>query len=767
MYLFFYVTSFMFVVILTSVSLVCYCQNENLNFDSLSIQEKHLIFSKIKSKTDTPFTMLGKSVMEYSMNHDSIWRMRKFQFPKNIAKSTFKSMNLKRPYLTATDKLKRGNQFVKFNGGYLNYNAGYRNFVDTPLLENNVAQHTLNGNFAFTVADLPLQVSYLLRRTNSDYFRNLNDVRIVIDIQNLHQNIYKRSVNEFIKKVDLLRDSASNVISQNLQKKYDQDLTAFTAIFNDQSLVQAKELINVKELTWDMTIPDSLAKIKSDSIRQEASEYLSLYKKSIEELNRLKYLADSIKAIYDNSLMQVKNIKNVISGNNFNYGHYRKMLQDSLMKKSNLKLLSNKDRWLLGIRSFGLGRTSINSSELTAKNLEIKGINFEYNSWYYFSFTAGIVDYRFRDFNIQNPTRPKQYFSMGRIGIGDINRSFVIASFFHGQKQLYQNNSGTHKNILLTSGISIEAKYQLNRYNYVKAEIAESSAPDFRLYPQSKKSNWSLSDKSNKAYSISALLYSPKMQAKVQGVYKYIGSNFQSFSNFQNTSQSNIWNIRAEKYFFKKELRVIATIKNNEYSNPYLNQTYMSNTIFKSVQGVFRKKRWPVISAGYIPISQLTNIGGEVSENRFNSLNGTLYHTYKVGLLRTSSTIVYTKFYNSEADSLFIYFNAKNLLINQIFYLENYIAAINITRSTNKDYELNVMDENFQFTLWKRNTFLLGVKINNLNKLYTKVGHYGNIRFELKNKTAMSIQWEMGYIPGTKELLVRNNVGGIQLSKSF
>ncbi len=656
--------------------------------------------------------------------------------------------------------------FLTFNGGYVSYNMYSRSIIDTPIFEKNILQNTVNGSLNFSAANIPLRINYLLRRSNSNYFRDINDVQLEFDIQRFQQNIFNNAMESIKQKAKQLKDSVTGRLAA---LKYDEFIklnTDFDSRFSLQKLVEAKELINVPQLTWDITLPDSLAKIKSDSLKNIASKFISLYEDAGERLSKIKSAADSLKNVYENSLLKVRQVQDLAKGKFNNYSQYKNLSNDTLLKNNGIDLMPSKYRWLLGIKKFSLGRSSVNYSELTAKNISLNGVNFEYNSWYYVSLTAGLVDYRFRDFNLQSIKRPKQYFYMGRIGIGNINKNYFIISLFSGQKRVYASGGINNLYPVKTSGISIEAKYQPGKYNFIKVELAESVAPDFRTNPV-KNNKWNLKDKTDKAFAISARFVKPAWQTKIDVLYKYYGANFQSFSSFQTNSKQHVWNVKAEKNFFKKQLRITAAVKSNEYSNPWLIQTYQSNTVFKSLQAMFRKKNWPVISAGYIPMTQLTNIGGLIVENRFNSLNATTYHHYKISDSKATTTLVYTKFYNTSADSGFIYFNASNIFMNQVFYMRGFNTAINITHSTNKNYELNVLDENIQVPIKKLGSILFGVKINNLNRLYTKTGVYGNLQFLILKNSTINFQYEDGYIPGANGTLIKNRMGNIQLSKSF
>jgi hypothetical protein len=71
--------------------------------------------------------------------------------------------------------------FLKFNSGFVSYNMNYRSNIDTPFTEKNILQHNAYGNINLSVANLPFRVNYLLRKSNSAIFRNINDVQLEFD----------------------------------------------------------------------------------------------------------------------------------------------------------------------------------------------------------------------------------------------------------------------------------------------------------------------------------------------------------------------------------------------------------------------------------------------------------------------------------------------------------------------------------------------------------------------------------------------------------
>jgi hypothetical protein len=657
--------------------------------------------------------------------------------------------------------------FAALTGGRLDYTWYYRNNMDTPFIQQNVYQHQLNASAGLVPGNvLPLRVNAQVRRSNSLLFRNITDVQVVFDMGAFQQKVYAGVTDRLRQSAELLRDSVTGMLSNLASLKLRDATELFNSKFNPQALVEARELLQVPQLGYDNALPDSLAAKKSDSLQKAAAAFIQLYNTEKQKLEKIKASADSLKAVYETSLVAVSKVKALAQGKIPHLDAYRQLANAPAIKERGIELLPKKYRWLLGIRQLSLGRSPINYSELTAKNMSLNGINAAYNSWYYAAFSAGLVDFRFRDFVLNNPAKPKQYFFMGRLGIGRLEKNYFIVSVYKGKKQVFASGVVNRLYAVNTTGISLEAKWQFVKTNYIKAEVAQSIAPDFSTVPV-KNNRFSLSGKNDKALAVSTHILVPGLQTKLDMFYQYTGANFQSFSSFRNNSSTTAWGIKGEQSFFNKVLRVTASIKANEFTNPYILQQYRSNTVFKSVQAVLRKKRWPVISAGYMPLSQLTNIDGTVYENRFNSLNATLYHHYRVGDTKAATTMVLTKFYNNAADTGFLYFNAANIFVNQVLYFSRFTASVNITHSTNKNYELNVLDESIQVPLKRVGSILGGVKINHLNRQKSLVGLYGNVQLDFLRNAVISLVYDDGYMPGINGKLVKNTIGSVRVSKSF
>jgi hypothetical protein len=688
-----------------------------------------------------------------------------FKIPfASLKDSSFKNRFLKSPQLVLP---KFSKPFLAVGSGVIDYSFYYRSQVDTPFYQTDVYQHQVNGSVNMVLCNLiPFRINTLIRRTNSFLFRNITDVQIAYDVQSFQQKLYSNSLNNIRHTAEQFKDTLTGKLAELKSLEYLKMNFQFKNIFTIQKLVEANELLNVPALSWDKNISDSAAKRKSDSLRSKATAFIRLYNDSKGKIDSLKNAVDSIKSVYEKSLTRYRNLRRLGEGKISNYEEFKDIANDPEVKNRGVELLPAKYRWLMGLKKFSIGRNPLNYSDLTVKNNSLNGINVEYNSWYYAAFSAGLLDFHFRDFAISQPGKYKQYFYMGRFGIGRINKNFLIVSLFNGTKQIV--TSGVINNLYRyhITGLSVEAKYQLSRNAYIKMEAAETVAPDFRKNPL-KNNKWNLKDKTDKAYLLMAHLNIPKTRSSFDAYYKYTGANFQSFSTFTTSASLYSYNIKWDQYLLRKKLRITASVRSNEFTNPYLVQQYSNNTVFKSIQAVFRKNRWPVVSAAYTPLSQLTRVGETVYENRYNALNTSVYHNYKLGNLKAVSMIMFAQFYNNSKDSGFIYFNSKNLVFNQHLYSGSIDNGLNISQSSNSNYVFTVVDESVRKTFKKSGSILFGFKIHALSKMQPLMGYYTSYRLPVNRNLSFSFFYETGFIPGIKGTLIKNNIGNIQVSKSF
>ncbi|OQP68403.1 hypothetical protein [Niastella populi] len=665
------------------------------------------------------------------------------------------------------DKLFITRPAFRLNGGMIGYVGNYRSIIDTPYAEKGIIQHNITGRWDITLANIfPLQINYRVRQSNSSFFRNIYDVQASFN-QAAFQNSIKSSLRT---RMLALAPTIKDTLLEKLYTLKQADLTGLAnqlkTIFSEQKLIAANETLKVPKLTWDNSLPDSLNLSREDSFKRKATDFLNQYADTKKRYDSLHAQVDSLKDKYEANLKKVKQYQQMINGDWSQLQSVRAWKNKFREYGMDNMEVPAKYRWLLGIRNFSLGRSPVNYSELTAKNVSINGINVEYNSWYYFALTAGSVNYRFRDFVVANKNRKPQYLAMVRAGIGRLEKDFFILSAFKGQKQLFATGAAVNSTIHIT-GFSAESRWAINRTTWLTAEVAKSITPDYRNNPSLGGNKFVLKDKNNQAIALRLNSTIPLTRSRVEAFFKQTGANYQSFGSYTTNSAMESWYIKADQNLFKRQLRIAGSLRKNEFSNPFLVQDYKSNTVFKSLSATVRVRRWPVVTVGYQPMSQYTKVDEVVIENRFQTVNATLFHLYPVRQLKMATTIMVNKFYNNQADTGFLYYNATNSYFTQTFYFKTFTANAGISFTKNSNYTLQVMDGGIQPNIPRFGTIGFGIRINNLNNTVIKAGGYVSANIRLFKRDLLFINYEHGYLPGNKHGLVRNEMGTIQFVKTF
>ncbi len=351
----------------------------------------------------------------------------------------------------------------------------------------------------------------------------------------------------------------------------------------------------------------------------------------------------------------------------------------------------------------------------------------------------------------------------------------IIFSYYFGSRQLY-NSATTIAGAAIPNynliGYSIEGHYQLNNTTNLVAEIAKSSQP---YYNRSNIKNSLLSDalqfneRSNEAYSLKINSFIPATGTKLIGSFRRTGNNFQSFSVFTSGSEQTNWMARVDQPFFKRKLTVSASLRTNDFVNPYISNAYKSSTVFKSLQASLRIKKWPTLSVGYYPSTQLLKLSdNNYSENVFYTLMGASSYSYRYNSTLLTTSLVYTRFYNKPIDTGFVYYNTKNLLLSQTILIVKFQFQLNLTASSNNDYSLYVAENNVQYKIKEWLSFGGGIKYNNQTINNTvRWGYTSNATLKIPELGEIQFMMDKGFIPGNNKQLVPNNVGRLTYFKIF
>lgn len=673
------------------------------------------------------------------------------------------------------------------------YDLYYQSNVDTPYVEKDVYQHTVQTFLDITVRDqYPIRLAFTTRMGNSSLFRDITGLNFRYTNRDFKNMLLKKASHWDVgrlKQLEVLQELRSR-----LEEKAQVIQRLKSSIAGPSKL---RQVIEARERALYAAARDSLLSLPGFSaqdininsrmntgwrkIRLGPPPGDTSLQRIKEEYAAQKTMLDSLQAGYAQLSKRYQQAQQA-------YGIRKRKLAEVLRQSRNNKELADNLRdmdlpdtvlprgykTLLAIRSVGIGRTLVDYSELTARDISILGLQAEYNPSYYVAFATGMVDYRFRNF-IVNENRSRQYLNLVRIGAGMKEGNNIIFTYYAGKKQLYNINTGgstalaPNFNIM---GISLEGKWQVHKNHYLVGEVAKSSLPYYARTADKQSTLGSIflfGNRSNEAYSIKTASFFPATGTKLNAMYKRMGANFQSFSLFTTGAEQSAWMLRVDQPLFRRRLMLSGSIRQNDFTNIYQNVNYSSNTIFKSIQATLRIKKWPVVSVAYSPSSQLMKLGDDsYTENLFYTFVGSLSHFYQYRGIMMNTLFSYTRFYNKQADSSFVYFNSNNLLLNQTVFLGKFTLNGALSVATNQDYSLYNIDGNMQYKVADWLSLGGGMKYNRQTVYHVEqVGYTANTRINIPGIGELSLLADKGFIPGPDRRLVPNNTGRLTYTRIF
>ena len=659
--------------------------------------------------------------------------------------------------------------FLQIHGNVL-YNLNYYSRIDTPYAERNIYQHTIQTWLDILVkGQYPFRIYLTNHFSNSNLFRNYSDFNFSYNNNGFNQQIKEQVRREFLQSLPSTKvlDSLQRVLNNDLQKLHGLDGGMKNPALI-QKMVEAREAAQQKKAAKK----DSASAIDTDT--QLIDSIYASKKKEADSLQKeIAKLEQLLQTTHQKSQTEINHTLQDIQKAD-NPGQLQKELQALGMSDSTLP---KGYKALMAIKSFNLGRTMVNYSELSAKNISINGVQAEYNPSNYYAIASGSVDYRFRDFIVQGPGGGHQYLNVFRVGKGLKDGNSVILTYFTGRRQLY--NAGTTTDSTNTQvpssslmGLTLEGNYHINKNILLTGELAKSSSPAYNGDSTRKPLGaqlFQMNDHSNEAWALKMNAFFPATQTRVRGSYKRLSANYQSFSIFTDGSAQSAWSANIDQLLFRKQLDVMIGANTNDFSNPFIGQEYKSTTVFKSIQATLRKRNWPVISLGYFPSSQITKLGNsQYIENLFYTLVGNMTHSYSYHKILMNTAVVYTQFYNRSSDSGFTYFNTRNLLISQSVFLNSFTLQFNASGASNQDYQLYLLEGKVQHTLSKALTLGAGIKYNKQTTYnIEQMGYSAEVILHLNKLGQLQFSADKGFVPGMNKQLVPDNTGRLTYLKTF
>lgn len=647
------------------------------------------------------------------------------------------------------------------DGAVLSYQYTYRSGMDTPIVEKHLSQHLVSGSLDMTIAKaVPIRIYYLERQSNSTYFKDFRDVRVELNTygyQRIRQQKFRDYLNSIGKKI---MDPYVQYAREASKKSIEDSRAWLNYSANRKKLIDSKELI----MAHDMV--DTSFGVSRDSVLKDARKFIALYDQV--EANHKAFLEayDSLDRVYITAKKRIQQLNKLANGN---LGDYTKREEiEDFVKINGLydKQFSRLSDRISAIRTFAVGRTMPNQSNLTLKNTNVKGVDFVYNKNNLIAaVAAGSIDFRVREFVYNGQRRLPQYVYSVKAGIGRLEGNNLVVTYYEGKKQLY-NGQGISKSQPV-KGVSLATQVLLGSNLRIGAEVAQSAAPT-SYSASAVKPNLDFGDKNSLAYSFIAKGYFPRTGTRFDGLFQHTGINFQSFTNYRVNAAADSWSLRAEQNFWNRQIRLIGALKKNDYSNPTVLQRYDANTVFKNLTVSFQRRHWPVISFGYMPSSQLTIVDSLVYENHYQILNATSTYQYKIGVADATTSLAFNKFFNHSQDTGFLYFNSANLFFSQSFKFSIFSTVFTATHTDNGNYMLDVWDEGIYFNLFKPAQLGFGVKVFHLDiETASRVGFYWNGRIDFKRMGQLNFWLEKSYLPNIQHRLSKNELYNIGYTKYF
>jgi hypothetical protein len=731
-------------------------------------------------------------------------------------------------HLSSLNKADPRPPFLTIHGN-IQYDFLYRSFADTPFYQKDFRQHSVKTSYSLLFRNIyPVQVTLLHRNSNSPYFRDITDISVQFAqrhyLKQLKENLsqqYVRSINKNyevqlneaeagykarLAKVEALQQwLASPARLQELVSERERILkTGQRNIYDTVNGLLKKQIPGI-DLQTLPELPDAEALKKA--LSDKAKHQLTAYSDSI--LNKAegwakqkrKLITDSIQktktaAYIEKQKKELEKARKELKEYEKKLAGAKKSFSDSLtkikqeiarlndlqgirefinQKKLDAKELPKGWQALTAIRSVGIGRSWVDYSELTVKNISLTGINIEANPGnFYVAAAAGRINYRFRDFVSKNTNRPKQSLYLIRVGIGKKEGNNFILTFYDGKRSLlnpFDVSTGASK-LERVIGMSAESRIRISEHQYIIAEFAKSSfhntgnvnAGGQELFGKVK----NFKDHSNEAYSIKFSSHWPMAGTKVTGYYKKMGEHFQSFNLQPVNSVQEAYQVKLQQQLWKKKLVIDAGIRKNDFSNPFITPGISSSTVFKSLQVSLRIPKYPSITVGYAPSSQLTVLDDHrLAENQYYTLNAVLSHSYKAKQVGMVTNAMFLKFYNSSPDTGFIYYNASSFAVTQFFYLKKLQLQSGLTITDQQELRVLTLDQSVSYQL--KNWLSLSGGLN-YNRLANNITHWGasvGINLTINKIGTIQMNYDKNYLPGTNRNLLPVQSGRVSFYRSF
>ena len=677
--------------------------------------------------------------------------------------------------------------------GNISYDFFYRSKVDTPFNQKNFQQHTEKVYLDILLKEkYPLKVAFTLRQSNSPYFKNFGDINVHFDPYAYRKSLKQELINKITDALSKTQNiKAIEALIKDKEKQLAQLKNWLESPATLQKIIEQREIIDRKKTQLNLPSqgymmpspennPSSQFKpdqglgqpasfvAKKDSIAGSFEQFFSAKEKELDSLKAsIKSLSQKEDSLKNDIQKEIITAKQKI----YKAGNEKEMMKIASENGVNGGNQDKPGTGLAAIRNFSIGRSIVNYTELTAQDITVTGINVEYNPSYYAAFAAGKIDYRFRDFYNKNIKNNGQYLVLGRIGAGNPDKRALILTVFKGQKNaaeyVLNDSASNHVGIV---GYSLESILRKDENTSISFEVAKSTKPSTGNLQVNKEIGqlWKFSDQSNLGINIKGQTIIAETHTKLSGFFRKTGENFQSFSLFTYNTNQTAWLGRADQYFYQDKLGVTAMLRRNDFTNPFTLKTYKASTVFKSLLVNVRVPKYPSLSVGYYPGTQLFIVDKEtIKENAYYLLNGSLAYSYSYKKINMNSLLVYNRYFNKATDSGFVLYKGTSYYGMQTFFLRKLQLQAGFAYNSQEGLKYSTTEASGDYAIKQPLKIGIGIKYNKILGGETYLGKRMQLMMDIKKLGRLQFQYEKSYMPTISHSLFPVEIGRVSWYKYF
>jgi hypothetical protein len=675
--------------------------------------------------------------------------------------------------------------FLKFTGS-VSYDFYYNQRVDTPFAKRGFQQHTETVNLQGVLqGKYPFTIRFTSRQTNSPFFKNFFDPGLRFE-NSMFVGSQKRKYLDKLGNGSIIADRIKE-LDKRLNDLHLKEQTLSQQITSQgwrQKIVKEREAFLRQKNSHDLSplMPYNSSTLRSLRISADTASSARQGLSWIDSLN-----LDSITGIPETPtehwLRSQDSARKLVQLQQISLKQYRDSIEtsfslqkQSLAKafKSNRELkdyvkkygdINVSEKFLLNLKSAGIGKTEVTYTDLTIKNISITGIQAEYEPRLYYAIAGGTIDYRFREYFLTRNGKSKpQQFYIARFGNSYSNRKGVIASVFTGVKNSFVTGTSQGQNKF--SGYSVEGFYNWGAEGSVSLEIAKTT-PAILLTSQKKTGLLDFDSPDNMGL-VGKLHYRLAASATlIDAYYRKTGYSFQSINLLSSNVTQTAWNIKLQQNLFKRTLTVAASLRQNDFATPYFTPNFNTNAVFKSITIGYRRQNCPFFSVGYYPGTQLVKADSAIIENVYYLINATAGYLRDFDNFTSYSVFNYNSFINKSTDTGFVLSRGYSFFFNQDIITADVCYKGAVTYTKQSDINYYTLEAGAEFQLKKLLSVAASIKYNKLINGRSAMAASGMVKIDVPKICLIQCSYDRMFIPSINRTLESADVGRFTLIKYF